>query len=125
MCLSICYLSYFFVLNKETYEKGLEKLVAAQDTSNIENDISSNELREKKKQKRRINAKRHFSSSSDEENKENRQKKKQLPALPHLQDFISSTPIINKIMENFENEGRSHEGTFANKTNNVNRNGSK
>lgn len=38
----------FFVLYKETYEKGLEKLVAVQDISNIKNDISSIELREKK-----------------------------------------------------------------------------
>lgn len=112
----------FFVLNKETYEKGLEKLVAAQDTSNIENnDISSDELRKRKKQGRRKNAKRHFSSSSDEENKENQQtqKKKQLPSLPQLQDFISNTPIINNNMENIENT--SHEKT-TNRMNSINSN---
>lgn len=78
------YRLFIFVLDKDTYEKGLEKLVTAQDTSNIENDISSDELRKRNKQKRRKNAKRYFSSSSDEENKENQQtrKKKQLPSLP-------------------------------------------
>lgn len=94
------YKHIFFFRN---LRKALEKLVTAQDTSNIENDVlSSDELKEKKKQRRRINAKKCYSSSSDEE-KENeppRARNKVIPSLPQVQDFISSIPIMNKVTKN-------------------------
>lgn len=64
-----------------TYEEGIEKLTRAEDTSNIEDSISSSELREREKRKRHLKAKRvlseeDFNSSSEEnlvfsEDKEN------------------------------------------------------
>lgn len=66
-----------------TYEKSMEKLILAQDTSNVDNsDTSSEEKKERDKKKRHLKAKRKcISSSEDEElmpvaNKENVQKKK-------------------------------------------------
>lgn len=108
------------ILFLETYEKGIEKLVTAQDTSNVENnEISSDELRERKKQKRRINAKKNISLfSSDEEDKENRQiqNKKQLSFFPKLQDFVSKNKIIGNIAQDMSKD-MSHEGTSINKMN--------
>lgn len=101
------YILIFFVLNKETYEKGIEKLVAAQDTSNVENsDISSNELREKQKLQRRNNARKRInSSSSDEEDKENQiQNKKRLPSFPMLQDFVSINKVIGNIAQDISKD---------------------
>jgi len=94
----------------------MEKLVLAQDTSNIENtEISSNELRENKKKRRRIQAKKKVSSSevssSEEdfllqENKENRttQNNKILPAFPQIEHFVPKYKPRVKCKENFGNE---------------------
>lgn len=53
-----------FILNyKDIFEEGMEKLVLAEDISNI--DISSDKLEEKKK-RRRLKAQKNVFSSSDE-----------------------------------------------------------
>jgi hypothetical protein len=101
----------FFVFNTDTYENGLNKLVTAQDTSNIEDEASSYELTEKKKKKRRINAKRQISSSSDEEYEDKRksQTKKLLPPCPQLQDFKLRAPIENSdtsLVNNIKNNSK-------------------
>ncbi|KYQ58855.1 hypothetical protein ALC60_02143 [Trachymyrmex zeteki] len=92
----------------DTYEKGMVKLVRAEDTSNVDTTVSSNELRNRKKQMRRLKAKKQLSSSSSDElssfeDKENSiQKDKILPALPQKDHFVSnkkylpSTSIQNK-----------------------------
>ena len=107
----------------ETYKKGIEKLITAQDTSNVENnEISSEELREKKKQKRRINAKRIISSSSsEEEDKENRQiqNKKRLPSLPKLQDFVSVNTVMENIVQDPCTSKNVHKEIYIDKTNNA------
>ncbi|XP_071577867.1 uncharacterized protein [Temnothorax nylanderi] len=78
-----------------TYAEGIEKLSLAEDTSNVdEAGISSNELREREKKRRRINAKKNFSSSSEDDvcsNKENKVTRvKTLPAFPQKQHFVSN-----------------------------------
>ncbi|KAM0728587.1 hypothetical protein ACS0PU_004842 [Formica fusca] len=90
-----------------TYEEGIQKLVRAEDTSNIDdNAISSNELREREKKKRRLKAKRNFSSSEEDssfsEDKGNSiRQNKILPTFPRKEHFVSnkkqllSTPIQN------------------------------
>src|SRR5580765_1086643 len=63
----ICLLQLFNV-HLDTYERSMEKLIQAQDTSNIDNDdteMSSGEVRERKK-RRRLKTKRKFSSSSED-----------------------------------------------------------
>jgi len=58
-------LLYNIVLNsKDNYEEGMEKLVYAEDTFNIE--ISSDELRKQNKKKRREKAKKIMSSSDED-----------------------------------------------------------
>lgn len=91
-----------------TYEKSMEKLILAQDTSNVDNsDTSSEEKKERDKKKRHLKAKRKcISSSEDEElmpvaNKENVQKKK-LPDFPNIETFVSNTRQ-KKIMQPTEN----------------------
>ncbi|XP_032689929.1 uncharacterized protein LOC116853140 isoform X2 [Odontomachus brunneus] len=81
----------------------MEKLVLAQETSNIDNidnsDMSSEVLREPEKKRRRIKAKKKFSSfSSDKDiadnNKENRwTQMKTLSAFPGIEQFV---PVINE-----------------------------
>ncbi|KYN21195.1 hypothetical protein ALC57_06437 [Trachymyrmex cornetzi] len=52
----------------KTYAEGLEKLIVAQDTSNIDDTgMSSDDLREQKKKRRRIIAKKQITSSSSED----------------------------------------------------------
>lgn len=71
----------------------MQKLILAEDTSNIETNISSNELKEKEKKRRRLKAKKYISSSSEEDlylHKENVTREKILPALPQKQNFVSS-----------------------------------
>lgn len=73
----------------------MQKLILAEDTSNIETNISSNELKEKEKKRRRLKAKKYMSSSSEEEDlhlyKENNvTREKILPAFPQKQNFVSS-----------------------------------
>lgn len=87
----------------------MEKLVRAEDTSNVDDTaVSSNELKEREKKRRRLKARKHFSSSSDEdlsffEDKENNINRQNeiLPALPQIEHFVSNkkqllgTPIQN------------------------------
>ncbi|XP_025262923.1 uncharacterized protein LOC112637409 [Camponotus floridanus] len=108
----------------DTYEKGMEKLVLAQDTSNIENtEISSNELKEIKKKRRRIQAKKKMSSSEMssssedfllQENKENRmtQNNKILPAFPQIEHFVPNYKSRDKCKENFGNELSERNSTY-------------
>ncbi|KAM0734810.1 hypothetical protein ACS0PU_011629 [Formica fusca] len=93
----------------DTYEKSMEKLILAQDTSNVDDTgMSSEEIRERNKKRKRIKAKRKLSSSEDEEligNKENypTQNKKILP-FPQLEKFVSSsTPLKEKSVQHIEN----------------------
>lgn len=88
----------------------MEKLILAQDTSNVDDTgMSSEEIRERNKKRRRIKAKRKLSSSSEDEeligNKENNptQNKKILP-FPQLEKFVSSsTPLKEKSVQHIEN----------------------
>lgn len=87
----------------------MEKLILAQNTSNVDDTgMSSEEIRERNKKRRRIKAKRKLSSSEDEEligNKENypTQNKKILP-FPQLEKFVSSsTPLKKKSVQHIEN----------------------
>lgn len=82
----------------------MEKLVLAEDTSNIDDtDISSQELRERDKKRRRMKAKKKFSSSSSDdefsgsENKENNSTQlKTLPAYPAIDSYVS---VVNGQMD--------------------------
>lgn len=86
----------FLVNYLDTYEEGMQKLCLAEDTSNIdETGVSSNEVRERGKKRRRIKAKKYMSSSSEDDlcsYKENYSitQEKNLPALPHKQHFVSN-----------------------------------
>ncbi|CAL1681026.1 unnamed protein product [Lasius platythorax] len=93
----------------DTYSNALEKLVNAQDTSHIENsDISSDEMRQERKKRRRVRAKKTLSSSSEysdkdlclNDDKENPIKRhkgivNKLPTFPKLEHFASSSQAIN------------------------------
>lgn len=86
-----------------TYEEGMQKLILAEDTSNIETNISSNELKEKEKKRRRLKAKKYLSSSSEEDlypYKENT-REKILPALPQKQNFVSSDKELQDTSRQF------------------------
>lgn len=69
----------------------MDKLVLAEDTSNI--DMSSDGLREQKKKRRRVKAKKVISSSSDEDvsnDEENdMSSNKILPECPQIGNFVS------------------------------------
>ncbi|XP_036140507.1 uncharacterized protein LOC118644880 [Monomorium pharaonis] len=78
----------------DTYEKAMEKLTLAQDTSNVDTGLSSDELKQRNKKRRREKAKRKLSSSLEDdllcftENKENYPHgNKQLPPFPELDKF--------------------------------------
>ncbi|KMQ89708.1 hypothetical protein RF55_10634, partial [Lasius niger] len=87
-----------------TYENSMQKLVLAQDTSNVDDtDMSSGEVRERDKKRRRLNAKRKLSSSSEDEesmaiaNTENCEtQNKKLPPFPQIEKFISNSTLILK-----------------------------
>jgi hypothetical protein len=92
----------------------MEKLVLAQDTSNVDDTgMSSEEIRERNKKRRRMKAKRTYnssssSSSSEDElvtNKENcPTQNKKLPLFPQIQNFISSsTPQKDISTQQIEN----------------------
>lgn len=97
---------WFVLYTHGTYERSLEKLVVAQDTSNIE---STDEFREQSKKKRRLKAKKIIpdSSSSDElsgysleQNKENYGTQKTiLPDFPNIKSFLLSKTQENTIVE--------------------------
>jgi len=75
----------------------MQKLILAEDTSNIETNISSNELKEKEKKRRRLKAKKYMSSSSEEEDlhlyeENNVTREKILPAFPQKQLKILCHP---------------------------------
>lgn len=102
---------YYVVLNHlGTYEKSMEKLILAQDTSNVDNsDMSSEEKKEQNKKKRRLKAaKRKLSSSSEDEevmpvaNKENQVQNKRLPNFPKIETYVSNI-VKEKIMQPIEN----------------------
>ncbi|KMQ86083.1 hypothetical protein RF55_15045, partial [Lasius niger] len=77
-----------------TYEEGMQKLILAEETSNIDTNSSSNELKEKEKKRRRLKARKYLSSSSEEDlhsHKENTiTREKILPAFPQKRNFMSS-----------------------------------
>lgn len=93
----------------------MEKLILAQDTSNIDDtDISTEELRELGKKRRRVKATKKFSSSSEDEdfvisdNKENNLTQiKKLPTFPQFVPIVNrqndKQPQIDKCIYNFEN----------------------
>lgn len=96
---NLLYISVIFNY-KGTYEEGMEKLVLAEDTSNI--DMSSDGLRLQAKKKRRLKAKKYLSSSSDEDicynNESNYVRQtpaKLLPVYPEIGDFVSSNQTFN------------------------------
>lgn len=82
----------------------MQKLVLAQDTSNVDDtDMSSGEVRERDKKRRHLNAKRKLSSSSEDEesmaiaNKENCEtQNKKFPPFPQIEKFISNSTLILK-----------------------------
>nr|XP_012235928.1 PREDICTED: uncharacterized protein LOC105680071 [Linepithema humile] len=91
----------------DNYEEGMEKLVLAEDTSNI--DVSSDELKNQKKKRRREKAKKIISSSSDEdicfnEDKHNHVRQtgiKLLPPYPEIENFVSQKKLhTQKSIEN-------------------------
>lgn len=109
-----CNLLYYFLLNyKDAYEEGIEKLVIAEDTSNID-DMSSNTFREQKKQRRWQKATKNLSSSSDEdaclnvdEDSHGRHTPaKLLPTYPQIEDFISCNkklPLYKSVLNSPKN----------------------
>lgn len=78
----------------------MEKLILAQDTSNVDDTgLSSHEIKERKKKRRCAKAKRQYSSFSEDEevvtNKENSlTKNKKLPPLPQ-EEYVPTSPKIN------------------------------
>lgn len=89
----------------------MQKLILAQDTSNMDDtDMSSEDIRERDKKRRRIKAQRKFSSSEEDEelitNNENRPTKdKKFPPFPQIKKFMSSTstPLKEKFIQRSEN----------------------
>lgn len=81
---------------KGTYEEGMEKLVLAEDISNID-DISSDGLKKQAKKKRHVKAKKYMSFSSDEDvfyHEDGSNHVKQTPAkllsvCPEIGNFVS------------------------------------
>lgn len=110
MFITFFYVFLYFIVNiLGSYEDGMAKLVQAEDTSHIDDTgISSNEMREREKQRRRIKAKKHIQSSSEESDlefyndKENSIKyDKILPTLPQKEHFISSCKqLLGTSMQN-------------------------
>ncbi|XP_029156905.1 uncharacterized protein LOC114929503 [Nylanderia fulva] len=93
----------------DNYEEGMEKLIIAEDTSNIE--ASSDELNIQKKKRRREKAKKIMSSSSDEdlcfngdnlnENNYARQScSNLLPACPEIRNFVPQKKHMQTFTEN-------------------------
>lgn len=88
----------------------MEKLVLAEDTSNVDDTaISSNELKTREKKRRRLKAQKRFSSSSEEDNlsfsgdKENNiHQNKILPTFPQKEHFVSSQ-LPNTSKHNMKN----------------------
>jgi len=72
----------------------MQKLILAEETSNIDTNLSSNELKEREKKRRRLKARKYLSSSSSEDlhsHKENTiTREKILPAFPQKRNFVSS-----------------------------------
>lgn len=95
-------MTFYFILNNlDTYEEALKKLTLAEDTSNIDTAISSNELQKREqesKSRRRKKAKKIISSedsdnsdsSSFKEKENNVPQKKILPILPQKHQFVSN-----------------------------------
>lgn len=89
----------------------MEKLILAQDTSNVDDTgMSSEDIRERDKKRRRKKAKRKVSSSSEDEeelvaNKENRRiPNNTLPPFPQIEKFVSSsTPLKVISTQHIEN----------------------
>ncbi|XP_046417425.1 uncharacterized protein LOC124178232 [Neodiprion fabricii] len=78
----------------DSYEKGMEKLCLAEETSNMEETASSNDEAEaiQAKKRRREKAKKHFSSSDSEICEEQRQSKLQpFPPVPQFYESRSKT----------------------------------
>lgn len=74
----------------------MDKLVLAEDTSNI--DMSSDGLREQKKERRRMKAKKIISSSSSDEDVDldgnnSVRSNKSLPSYPNIENFMLSNTI--------------------------------
>lgn len=119
-----------FKLYLDTYEKSIEKLILAQDTSNVDDTgMSSSEIRERNKKRRRTKAKRKFSScSSSSENEEVIRNKENCPIqhktvlpFPKLDKFVSnSTPLKEKstqhIIENVICDDRTSTVSINNST---------
>lgn len=94
----------------------MEKLVRAQDTSNIDDtDMSPNELKERDKKRRRIKAKKRIdpiytSTSSDEDVavSEEKENSLMLPPFPKIDQFVNNQEmgkqsLINKHTNNSKN----------------------
>lgn len=93
-------LLYNIVLNsKNNYEEGMNKLVHAENTSNIE--ISFDELRKQNKKRRREKAKKIMSSSDEDisfnEDENNNAKQictKSLSACPEIENYVSQKGLL-------------------------------
>jgi len=89
----------------------MEKLILAQDTSNVDDtDVLSVEMRERDKKRRCIKAKRKMSTSSEDEesfvNKENSPiRNRKLPSFPQIDKFrcSSSTSMKETSRQHIEN----------------------
>lgn len=76
----------------------MEKLILAQATSNVDDTgISSDEMRERNKIRRRTKARKVSSSSSDEKDTEDLATNKELPPFPQMKQFISSSTPLKEI----------------------------
>ncbi|XP_011687453.1 PREDICTED: uncharacterized protein LOC105449767 [Wasmannia auropunctata] len=104
----------------DTYTNALEKLILAQDTSNIDDTgVSSDELRQQAKKRRRIKTKKTINSSSSDfsdkdlcMNDDIERRKIQhkvvtvnkVPSFPELRHFVpSSSKMIDKSLQNIQN----------------------
>lgn len=112
----------------DSYEEGMEKLVLAEDTSNIE--VSSDELKKKNRKRRRDKAKKILSSSSDEDicfnedenNNASQTCTKLLSAYPKIGNFVSQKELsqkFKKLENNCTSISSCQKNTSYNKTVNI------
>lgn len=89
----------------DSFENGMRKLQAAEDTSNVDTDGNNTESQERAKKKRRQKARRQFSSSEESENET--ELCSVLPPFPGSKlkqsGGISSPSLLKKVLDGEKN----------------------
>jgi len=109
-----------YFIHIDTYEKGIEILKRAEDTSNIDDSALSDEEAEaqRRKRKRRMNAQKQL--SSDDEQSPAKKRTNKLTPVPTLSQFVrnkindfdTSDVNLNEASTSFRNEKEINKGTL-------------